>query len=561
MEVEELGVTDEHRLRRLLFTATSSSSLRLQGGYKKKSGCRYDLNQASIGGINKNEINKLTSLLQPPPGMGAGFTNLALQHCLAAMQTNIADRRALFLVLSAILKTDCKQTKTQVYQAISKLISTPEDLFEFFYYHRKIFDRKPWGMGSGMRRMLKNWYLSQDPYDLALDVSRVVSRHNWTHADIIKLARPVARDAALDAVLFSLVHPWRKVQNRYEGNREAQPVLEYLACVRELNTCASPDRAVQLIERHSFDTECVPTHLRGHLPVFEAALVRMPLRGVLTQLRVMTSLNFLTADNNPILVKLQTILEDPVALRASQLQPAEILGVLVQAECGWALPAQSRPQGPEIAHREKEKKRVPSQKPHVSVIQSLKSMLNSSLPLVSKAPMSMVVCVDTRNSLQDCCYGAWTLSISRALSTLLLSLLHAETDLRLVYMTPEVTPVPLNKSETVEAVQTRLEALPQNNSMDPVAVLRWVRASLGSVDLVLVATHSRDQLADSAGLGAAMEQFRQDGSNLKLVYWALHSKKLEPGKIAGEDNPNILDLSGWCPDVKRIIQAFGLNYF
>ena len=152
-------------------------------------------------------------------------------------------------------------------------------------------------------------------------------------------------------------------------------------------------------------------------------------------------------------------------------------------------------------------------------------------------------------------------SISRSLSTLLLSLLHAETDLRLVYMTPEVTPVPLNKSETVEAVQTRLEALPQNNSMDPVAVLRWVRASLGSVDLVLVATHSRDQLADSAGLGAAMEQFRQDGSNLKLVYWALHSKKLEPGKIAGEDNPNILDLSGWCPDVKRIIQAFGLNYF
>merc|ERR1719412_1741792 len=90
-------------------------------------------------------------------------------------------------------------------------------------------------------------------------------------------------------LLFSLVHPWRKVQQRYEGNREAQPVLEYLACVREINTCASPDRAVQLIKRHSFDTECVPTHLRGHLPVFEAALVRMPLRGVLTQLRVMTS--------------------------------------------------------------------------------------------------------------------------------------------------------------------------------------------------------------------------------------------------------------------------------
>ena len=134
MEVEELGVTDEHRLRRLLFTATSSSSLRLQGGYKKKSGCRYDLNQASIGGINKNEINKLTSLLQPPPGMGAGFTNLALQHCLAAMQTNIADRRALFLVLSAILKTDCKETKTQVKHMPWKLVSFVFSIIIVFFY-------------------------------------------------------------------------------------------------------------------------------------------------------------------------------------------------------------------------------------------------------------------------------------------------------------------------------------------------------------------------------------------------------------------------------------------
>ena len=56
----------------------------------------------------------------------------------------------LILSLSiACLKIDCRQTRTAIYETIKSLIQSPQDFFEFIYYHRKIFQKKPHGMGSG----------------------------------------------------------------------------------------------------------------------------------------------------------------------------------------------------------------------------------------------------------------------------------------------------------------------------------------------------------------------------------------------------------------------------
>ncbi len=150
------------------------------------------------------ELTGLADLLQP--AADSGLTNLALQHVKKALETrDLADRRAVYLILSAILKINCKQTRTEVYRILTDLIDTPEDLFEFVFYHKKVFPKRPAGMGSGMRKMIKNWYLKQDPYDLLLEVSRVRSRHNWNHAVLIKLCRVSSKDPGLDVVLASLV--------------------------------------------------------------------------------------------------------------------------------------------------------------------------------------------------------------------------------------------------------------------------------------------------------------------------------------------------------------------
>jgi len=561
IEAGENNVTEEHLLRRLLYLGTVESALLLRGGCNKKGKQKYDLTQACMGGINKQELDKLRPLLQPQPGM----TNVALQHCLAAMKSDLVDRRALFLVLSAILKINCKATKTAVYEAVRKMIETPEDLFEFLYYHRKIFNKKPLGMGKGMRKVVQEWYLSQDPYDLALEVSRVRSRHSWSHADIIKLARVHSKDTCVSAVLTSLVRGTKKTIGLYKDKVEAQPLIEYLKCVRDLNCCSNPDEAAALIANHSFDIECVPTHLRKYSKVWEHALIRTPLRGVLTYLRLMTKYNFLSQPNSPVLTKLLTILQDNIALKASQLDPLDILGVLVQVQSAWSLPSPG-------VHKSQHENRVPKHRPHPYVAEELQNMLNSSFQCVSKLPMSMILCIDVSPSLLDGgCYGAHGLKIPRALAVLILSLLHSDTDLTVVYCkkvstgtgTVIVTTLPASTADSIEEVQLKIAELctdVEAVAADPVEVCDWVRRTRGHVDIITCATHSHVEKVMVRALAEEMKKFRTANRAVKFIYWALHCRKFKTD-IRDPNNPNMLDIAGWSADIKRIIQAFGKDLF
>ena len=108
-------VTEEHQLRRLLHTGSSSSSITLKGG---------------ISDLDKKELASVNILAE------AGRVNLPLQHCLAADRGGLADKRAVLLVLSGCLKIDCKVTRTAVYCALAGVVQSCEEFFEFIFYHR-----------------------------------------------------------------------------------------------------------------------------------------------------------------------------------------------------------------------------------------------------------------------------------------------------------------------------------------------------------------------------------------------------------------------------------------
>ena len=326
---------------------------------------------------------------------------------------------------------NCRQTRTSVYTTVERLIESPEDLFEFIYYHKKIFNKKPHGMGRGMKRVINNWYIKQDPYDLALEVTRVHSRHRHSHADLIRLSRlssKACNDVGTGVVLTSIIRGIAKTQAIYKNQASAQPVVEYLTVVRNFNMCTNVDEAVEMIENHSFDLETVSTELRSHSRVWEHALPRTPLRSVLANLKVMTKKNFLSQENHPVLVKLLDMLRDQIALIASKLDPLEILEILAQTERNWELPSSGSQK-----HKKSFEDNVPKHKPHPFVAQELNRMMTSSFLCVPKVPMSMILCIDVKSDLKGECYGCWNLTISRALSVFILSMIHASTDLTVIY--------------------------------------------------------------------------------------------------------------------------------
>jgi len=522
-----IEVTDEHKLRRLLHTGTTKSSIVLRGGAK--------------GVLGTDELTPLNSLAS------AGRVNLPLQHCLAAFRAGFADKRSVMLVLAGSLKIDCKQTKTAVYKALPEIVKSTEDFFEFIYYHRKVFRKRPHGMGRGMRKFISDWYLNQDPYDLALEVTRIRSRHHWSHADLITLAKVRSQDPAQAAILKAVVRGLKDAEQEFKDQPEAQPILEYMSCEKEINRCEDPDQAVLLIGKHSFDVDCLPTHLLSHAKVWEHAISRQPLRGVLKHLKAINKRGFLQSENSPVLVKVLESIKDPLALRASGLQPSDILAVMSQVESCWEKP--------------KSNKRPTNFKPHPSLLVGLDKMMEASFVQVPKVPFSAIVFVDCRPNISKGCWGLYSLTAVKAMSLNILSLVKGGADVTVVFVNcdKQVKQIQVNASDSVGVLSKRIE---ENNSdiFAPISVLKWAREGGKRADLFISMTGSHTEVKRD-DLWAEYESYKHTVyPNTKYIYMAHCCKSIVP-PVANENDPNMMDICGWGPDSTRIIQGFVKDCF
>ena len=54
------------------------------------------------------------------------------------------------------------------------------------------------GWGRGMRRAIRNWYLSKDVNALALQLAKYQQRNGWTHRDLLRLSHPSSKDETVN---------------------------------------------------------------------------------------------------------------------------------------------------------------------------------------------------------------------------------------------------------------------------------------------------------------------------------------------------------------------------
>lgn len=462
---------------------------------------------------------------------------------MAAKNADLFDKRMLLLVLNGCLKIDCKKTKTAVYSFLPSLIQSSEELFDFIYYHRKVFNKRPYGMGAGMRRFLQKWYLDQDPFDLALEVLRVTSKHRWTHTDLITLARVRSDDPARAAVLMALVKNLDKAKTEFGSCPEAQPVLEYMKVVYQVKRVTDQDEAVRLMEKHSFDMDILPSHLLNYNNVWKAGLPRLPLRRVLTHLKTMSKRGFLVDEKSPALKMLIQCLSNSIELSHSQLQPGAILMAHTEVLRRWTLPNQTA--------------NLPVS--HPSLLRSLEAALGNSIKNVPRVEGKVLVILDSRKTiLTNCCWGCPGLACSMAAAMTLKSLVSGGATLEVFTRGPNgLHTFNLAPEETVNGLASRLH-VEGSQAVDPMQFVTWARQERKVADMVLVLTDSHTEVEDIQGVRDGLEKYRNEiegCKELKFVYSALGCKRL-PRPIADPDDFLMLDVCGWNSTYLRILQAF-----
>jgi len=486
---------------------------------------------------------------------GAGQATLALQHCLAANQKpGLCDRRALILILSACLKVDVKSVRTAVYSELSSLIYSSEDLFEFIYLHNRIFKKRPKGFGGGMKRLISRWYLEQEPLSLALEVCRLPRAHQWSHRDLVHLARVTSSQPPMAAVLTFIMRGLAAAKSQWESKPEAAGVLEALSqCVSLRTGGVEPDVAAASLASTGLEFQSIPTGLLHSQQVWGAWVETMSVRQALNHLKSLSRRGFLKDANSHVLVKLIEMMKKPLAAVSANLQPAELVSIVNQVSHGWSPPpGASFPACPA---------------PHPSLTTALQALLPGSLQTVAKTGGNILVAIDTRPQMRtQGCWGLHSLRCNRATATILLSLMAADSNLTVaatssVEGTGRLQQIVMEREvQTLESIDEKLEptsgglvTLPQ---LFHFAATHIESQEFNKFDSIIVINHS-DQRYPEDEVTLFIQGFKN--VTYKFIFCGLANKS--PKLPETMTDPDILEICGWDPTIVRAIQSFSSKLF
>ena len=222
------------------------------------------------------------------------------------------------------------QAKAHAFANLNKVCRIGTHLFHFAEYVNAMR-----GWGRGLRNAVGRWYVDRGRDDLAHQAVKYQQRDGWSHADLLRLAHPVAPSAQHDAVFRWMLNGTdslgeREVKRKVRGEDR---VVKYDAvgelpllvqAFEEAKRASYAGQIVKLIEQFDLPREAIPTQWLNEAVVWEALLERMPMTAMIRNLGKMTSLGLLKpfSDAKRLIVRK---LRDETALKRARIHPLAVL--------------------------------------------------------------------------------------------------------------------------------------------------------------------------------------------------------------------------------------------
>ena len=209
-------------------------------------------------------------------------------------------------------------TRAAAIEAIPRVCRIPTHLFSFLSDYKALGGKTG---GRAMKRALGRWYIDKDPNSVAHAMVKYRQRGGWTHADVLRLAKPASGDTP-HGHLFSWAVgkglPVAALSTRYADTIRA------FENAQDPNT--SPDDLVAIVSGFDLPREAIPD-TRLTASVWKALLYigdGMPMTAMIRNLNRMTSAGVL----EPSLKEarfVQSRLRNRAALRRARVHPLALL--------------------------------------------------------------------------------------------------------------------------------------------------------------------------------------------------------------------------------------------
>jgi 60 kDa SS-A/Ro ribonucleoprotein len=251
----------------------------------------------------------------------------------------VKNEPALFALALASSHTNPAVRKA-AFDALPRVARTATHLFTFAEYMQSFR-----GWGKAARRAIASWYTEKDTKALAYQLIKYQNRDGWAHRDLMRLAHPVAKDNAQEALFRWAVSGYeglsdtnRKVRRtvEYGGvkgheivNLERPALVGYLheqvEAFEQMKALKVDEvaKAVDLINRYDLPREAVSTHFLTNPDIWVALLNRMPMTAAVRNLGVMTKngvFNIKSAKD-----KVLDMLSNEEHLKRSRIHPMQVL--------------------------------------------------------------------------------------------------------------------------------------------------------------------------------------------------------------------------------------------
>lgn len=218
---------------------------------------------------------------------------------------------ALFALALAASYSDV-YARRRAFDTLPDVARTGEHLFQFIEIAEGLR-----GHGRAFNRALKRWYLGKEPRALAYQVLKYRNRHNWTHRDVLRLAKPKTDDATINAALR-----WVAKGETPGGYDELTQIVAY-----ELAKTADEAALLDLIRAHRLTHEMIPTEALGRSDVWRALLADMPMTAMIRNLGRMTANGALVPLGREVDIVISR-LQDADRLRKARVHPLAVLVAL-----------------------------------------------------------------------------------------------------------------------------------------------------------------------------------------------------------------------------------------
>ncbi|XP_050027151.1 RNA-binding protein Ro60 [Dermacentor andersoni] len=487
------------------------------------------------------------------------YAYMVMEELLHVMKSNqksqwqAACPEAVAYSLAVCAASDHRPTKAAAYLAFREICKCPSQLFAVTRYLEQVSEGTGWGRAH--RRAVAHWYSAGEygnARQLAAQATRVVRRHRWTHADLLRLAhvRPPQHKPGVAVLLRYLTHGLPAAaklveEKEAEGGsvaEEAREVLAYLQAVHEVRHTKDEQVAARLMEEHQLTLEHVPSHLLRSKEVWLYLVRRLPLHELVKHVPQLSRAGLLA--RGPLVGALRERLQSACKEDCPPVGPLETYVLKRSLEAG-------RPKHHNHHHRSSSSHQLDD------VVAALHE---HSFRAVPPNGMRYLVAVDVRGPMTHArTRGLDGLTPAEVSALLLQALVRSRDAITAVAFSARgLAPLDLDAQMSLADISRRLRETP----MGPVDVslpLQWAREQKRVFDLVLVCTDNQTQ-SWSVHPAQALKEY-QESCNIRGLRFAVCAMCSQGFSLAPPDELNMLDIAGCDSRTIHLIKDFATGLF